>query len=325
MTATARAAPAPPPRTARAPDVVRTAYVLAGGGSLGAVQVGMLQALTEAGVRPDLLVGTSAGAVNAAWVAGHGTSPASLTQLADLWTRVRRQDLFPMTARGVLRAVTGGSRALASNAALGSMIRAHVGIRALEEAHVPLQVMATDLLTGKPVVLSDGPVDAAVQASAGIPGIYPPVLIAGRWLVDGGVAQASGVEQAIASGATTVYVLPTGYPCALPRPPRTALGMALHALTLLIEQRLITEVASLSAAAAIKVLPPLCPLAVSAADFTHAADLVERGYAATSRWLAADGVDRPHQERYLAFHEHHPPTTTEATVAAARVSAALQR
>lgn len=73
-----------------------TAFVLSGGGSLGAVQVGMLQALTARGVEPDLLVGTSAGALNAAYVAGHGVSGASLDDLEAIWSSLRRRDVFPL-------------------------------------------------------------------------------------------------------------------------------------------------------------------------------------------------------------------------------------
>lgn len=280
-----------------------TAFVLAGGGSLGAVQVGMLQALVSAGVRPDLLVGTSAGAVNAAWVAGHGTSADSLDRLAELWTRVGRRDLFPVSIGALARASLGRGSALTTSAPLGELVRAHAGIGSLEDARVPVHLMASDLLTGCPVALTQGPVDDAVRASAAIPGVFPPVLLDGRWLVDGGVAQATGVEQAVATGAGEVWVLPTGYPCALPGPPRTVLGIALHAFTLLLHQRLLTEVAALSDRATIRVLPPLCPLAISAADFDHAAELTSRGRETTQHWLAT-AADEPHQERNLARHSH---------------------
>ena len=89
-----------------------TAFVLSGGGSLGAVQVGMLQALAASHVEPDLLVGTSAGAVNASWVATHGMTPASLTDLATVWARLRRADIFPLDARMVLRGIIGRSPAI---------------------------------------------------------------------------------------------------------------------------------------------------------------------------------------------------------------------
>lgn len=281
-----------------------TAFVLSGGGSLGAVQVGMLQALAARGVRPDLLVGTSAGAVNAAWVAEHGLSSDSLAGLAGVWTQLRRRDIFPVSATRAVEGLLGRSRALCSNHRLGDLVRAHVGVGDLTETATPVHLLATDLLTGREVRLSSGDVTGAVLASAAIPGIFPPVLRDGRWLIDGVVSGYSGVSQAVRLGASEVYVLPAGVPCALRRPPRSAVGVALHALSVLIEQRLIAEVADRAPAAVVKVLPPLCPLAVSAADFSHAAHLVTRGRLESTRWLDEGGTSLPHQERFLALHGH---------------------
>jgi NTE family protein len=292
-----------------------TAFVLSGGGSLGAVQVGMLQALSSAGVEPDLLVGTSAGAVNATWVAGHGMSIDSLGELAGLWRRLRRPDLFPLHPYRVLGALLGRGAAMSSSDRLGRLVRDHAAFEDLAEAPIETHLVATDLLTGHSVLLAAGPVDAAVRASAAVPGLYPPVLIEGRHLVDGGVAQHSGVRHAAALGATTIWVLPTGYPCALSRPPRTAVGVALQALTLLIQERLITDVAAHPPGVTVKLLPPLCPLTVSAADFSQAADLVDRARRATGRWLAEGGPDLPAQERFLALHRHRsqrPPRESAA-------------
>ena len=121
---------------------------------------------------------------------------------------------------------------------------------------------------------------------------------------DGGVAEHTGIAEAVGLGATTIYVLPAGAPCALPAPPSSAIGTALHALTLLIEQRLAREVASFADAATVKVLPPLCPLRVSAADFTHGAELVDRARRASEDWIAGGDIDLPEPERFLANHHH---------------------
>jgi NTE family protein len=280
------------------------AFVLSGGGSLGAVQVGMLQALGAHGVRPDLLVGTSVGAVNAAWVAGHGMTGTSLRDLAAVWTSLRRRDVFDTDAVRAIQAVAGRVPSLCSGRGLRALVARHAGFDDLAETAVPLHVVATDLLSGEEVLLSSGDVSTAVLASSAIPGVFPPVLMDGRYLVDGGVADHTAVGRAVDLGASEIFVLPAGYPCALSEPPRSALGSAVHALTLLIEQRLIGEVARFAGAATIRVLPPLCPLGVSAHDFGHAAELVERARGATSDWLDTGGVDLPHQERFLSLHSH---------------------
>jgi NTE family protein len=280
------------------------AFVLSGGGSLGAVQVGMLQALGARGIQADLLVGTSAGAVNALWVACHGMSGSSLARLAQVWTGLRRSDVFPLSAVTALPALLGRSHALSSSDHLGELVRMHAGIDELEEAATPVHLVATDLLNGADVLISSGPPSDAVRASAAVPGIFPPVWLDGRWLIDGAMAAHSGVLQAARLGATEIYVLSAGVACALTAPPRSALGVAMHALTQLIEQRLIAEVAAPPPGATVRLLPPLCPVAVSPADFSHGAELIRRGRRASARWLAEGRDQLPDQARFLTAHDH---------------------
>jgi NTE family protein len=281
-----------------------TAFVLSGGGSLGAVQAGMLQALAARGVEPDLLIGTSAGALNAAYVAGHGTDSAALEDLAGIWAGLRRRDVFPLQPARLGAVAVGRAPSLCPNGALRRLIGEHIGFDQLEDAAIPVHVVATDVRSGEEVLLSAGDAVDAVLASAAIPAVFPSVRIDDRDLIDGGVADNAAISQAVALGADVVYVLPTGYACALDDPPASALSSALHALTLLIEQRLILEVAHLAGQTDIRVLPPLCPLSVSSTDFHHGALLVERARRATERWLDEDGPRLAHPERFLSLHGH---------------------
>ena len=104
-----------------------------------------------------------------------------------------------------------------------------------------------------------------------------------------------------------------GTPARLEQPPATPLASALQALTLLIEQRLILEVAHFAEHVDIRVLPPLCPLSVSSADFRHGALLVERARTATGRWLDEGGPRLAHPERFLSLHRHNPATDPVST------------
>jgi NTE family protein len=281
-----------------------TAFVLSGGGSLGAVQVGMLQALAERGVQPDLLVGTSCGAMNAAWIAGHGFSRDSLDELATVWINLRRSDIFPVDIRQVLRGLLGINTAVATNRKLRQLIDAHAGIQDFADAEVPTCFVAADLLSGLDVLVSSGDLTTGVLASAAIPGVLPPVEHAGGHLIDGALARHTGIAQAIELGASVIYVLPTGAACALPRAPRSAVGVALHSLTLLIQQRLLNEVATLQTAASIKLLPPLCPLDVSAADFSQAEKLITRARQTSLQWIDSGNTELPHPEQFLEPHHH---------------------
>ena len=288
-----------------------TAFVLSGGGSLGAVQVGMLQALAERGVEPDLLIGTSAGALNAAYVAEHGMGRQSLTNLEAIWRGLRRRDVFPVSPLRAAAALARSAPSLCSNAALRRLITDHLTYDDLASApQVPVHLVTTDARSGAEVLLSAGPTVDAVLASAAIPAVFPSVRIDGQDLVDGGIANNAAISQAVAFGADRIYVLPSGYACALEQPPQTALASALHALSLLIEQRLILEVAAYAESIDVRVLPPLCPLSVAAMDFSHTAELIHRARTSTTAWLESGGPSRMHPERFLSLHSHVAPSTT---------------
>jgi NTE family protein len=188
---------------------------------------------------------------------------------------------------------------------LRRLIRENLTFARLEDAPIPIHVVATDVNSGQEVLLSDGDAVDAILASAAIPAVFPSVRIGDRDLIDGGVADDAAVSQAVALGADVIYILPAGYACALEQPPQTALASAIHALSLLIEQRLILEVAHYSPHLDIRVLPPLCPLSVSSVDFRHARLLIDRADTLTGRWLDNGGTRLPHPERFLSLHTHH--------------------
>jgi NTE family protein len=286
---------------------VTTAFVLSGGGSLGAVQVGMMLALHDRGITPDVLVGSSAGALNAAYLAGHDFGGVWLDELASVWTRLRRHDVFAFAPHRHVMAFAGGRPSLCSESGIRRLAARHLVCADLADATIPVHVVATDVLSGAEVALSAGDAVEAVLASTAIPGIFPTVEINGRALFDGGVADNTPISQAVALGADRVVVLPAGVACARDQPPRTAVSTAVHALTLLIEQRLVHDVAAYHDRAELVVLPPLCPLAVPATDFRHAADLIARARRASERWMDEGGHRRPHPERFLSLHTHGRP------------------
>src|SRR5215208_4796069 len=151
------------------------AFVLSGGASLGAIQVGMLQALAEREIRPNVIVGTSAGAVNGAFLAGREFSLETVDELAAVWAGMRRGRVFPAEPLTGLLGFVGARRNLVPAGALRRLITRHVQHELLEDLPIPLHVIACDARTGTEVRLSRGPLVDAVLASAAIPGIFPPV------------------------------------------------------------------------------------------------------------------------------------------------------
>ena len=128
-----------------------TAFVLSGGAAHGAVQAGMLMALDERNIRPDLIVGTSVGAINGAWLAGHPPGDSDLAGLANLWRSLKRSQVFPTRPLLGLRGFLGQARNLVPAGPLRRLVRQHVTFERLEDAHVPLHALAADVLTGEGV------------------------------------------------------------------------------------------------------------------------------------------------------------------------------
>ena len=238
----------------------RVAFVLSGGASLGAIQVGMLHALYERDIRPDLIVGTSAGALNGAYIASRPQASATAETLARIWRELRRSQVFPVNPLTGLLGFLGARDHLVPESGLRRLIERHVEYAELEELPIPLHVVAVDVVTGQELRLSHGPVLDAVLASAAIPGVLAPVSWEDRALMDGGVANNTPISHAVELGAERIYVLPTGHACSLDEPPRGALAMALHAISLLTHRRLIDDIERHRADAHLIVMPPPCPL-----------------------------------------------------------------
>ena len=279
-----------------------TAFVLAGGGSLGAAQVGMLAELVRAGERPDFVVGVSAGAINAAFFAAD-PSARTVDRMAAHWRATTTRRALGLSWRSLLGLV-GLSDHIASPAGLSSLLSVELGYRAFAEAALPLNIVCADLLTGQEVVLSQGPVVPAVLASTAIPGVFPPVEIGGRLLVDGAIAANTPIATAIRLGATRLIVLPAGFACAVTRVSGGALGLAMHAITLMGARQLLHDYERYSPTADIHIVPPLCPVGYSAFDYAHADVLIGRAQASTRQWLAADGLHQTGFPGPLEVHSH---------------------
>ena len=284
-------------------DVPTTAFVLSGGAILGAVQAGMLRALYERGVAPDLIVGTSVGALNGAFIASRPTTPATAEELAGVWRAVGRWNVFPLNPLTGFLGFFGARDHLVSDRGLRTLVAENLELEVLEDAAVPLHVITTDLLSGRELRLARGDALEAVIASAAIPGVFPAVEHNGR-MIDGGVANNTPIVDAIELGAERIYVLPTGNACDLPDPPRGAVAMLLHAMSLLVMRRLLIEVEMLRDRAELIVLPPPCPLTIAPIDFSHADELIRRGYEDAGEYLNELEAGNARAPLTMAMHAH---------------------
>jgi NTE family protein len=281
----------------------KTAFVLAGGGSLGAVQVGMLKALTKHHIVPDFVVGASVGAINGACYAGE-PNESGIARIESLWLNLRRTDVFPLSATGSILGLFGKRDHLVTSGPLQSVIESALPYQRLEDAKIPCHIVATDVLEGTETVLSSGLAALAALASAAIPGVFPTVRINDRYLMDGGIANNTPISTAFGLGASRIIVLPTGMSCALEAPPLGAVAMALHALNLLIMRQLLSDIQSFSSRCKLSVVPPLCPLTTTAYDFSHAGELIGRAEATTRLWLKQNGLEHSGAPAELLPHDH---------------------
>lgn len=280
----------------------RTAFVLAGGGSLGAVQVGMLKALNREQITPDFIVGASVGAINGAYFAA-APDETGIAHLERIWLGLRSPDIFPFSTLSTVLCLLGRRDYLALPRHLHTLIESQLPYRRLEDAALPCHVVATDVLDGTEVILSVGEATSALLASTAIPAVFPSVSIAGRLLMDGGIASNTPIAAAVSLGATQVLILPTGTPCALQAPPHGALAAALHAINLLAMRQLLADVDRFAGRCELIVVPPLCPLAINTYDFSQTAELIRRAETATERWLK-DGMQGKDPRWALAPHRH---------------------
>ena len=270
----------------------------------------MLRALTGFGVVPDLVVGASVGAINAAYYAGANTLDG-IGHLEAVWRHIKRQDIFRLTWLGGIAGLVRRGGYLVDPNALTRLLKRHLPYTHLEHSRIPCHVLATDVLTGHEVILSSGEVVAALRASTAIPALFEPVTLGGRVLIDGGVANNTPISTAVELGATHVIVLPTGFPCAAGRPPAGPIAMALHALNLLVARQLVQDTERFKAVADVSVVPPLCPLAISSYDFSHGAELIDRAAVSTARWIQARGLERSDTPATLLPHSHAEETAED--------------
>jgi NTE family protein len=254
-----------------------TAFVLSGGASLGATQAGMLQALYERDIRPDLFVGTSAGALNAAFAAGRPSTVDTAIELQRIWLGLTRAQVFPASPLTAALGALGVRDHSFPPSGLRRVIERQCDFASLEDAAVPVHVVATDVLTGEELLLSHGPVVDALLASAAIPGVFPPVAVDGRLLMDGGIVNNAPITHAVELGADRVFVLSAIGRSRLEEAPRGAVAAGITAITRAITRRLEEDIARYADVVDVILLPAPTLPGLLPTDFGHAEELIEQG------------------------------------------------
>jgi len=272
----------------------RVAFVLGGGGVLGATQVGMLRALLESGRRPSLIVGTSVGALNGAAVAADPTLDG-VTALAGLWGSLSRSGVFSGSLLSQASTLARHRTHLHSAEPLRRLLAGYLP-ELIEDLTVPFQCVAASVENAAAHWFSSGPLTDAVLASCAVPGLLPPVEIGGEHFLDGGLVHSIPVGRALALGAAEIYVLHVGRIEKPLTPPRSPWDLGLVAFEIARRHRFVEEMAGLPEAVRAHVLPsgedstPLVSMRYRRT--AEVAARIERGYAATASYLAGLPDDR---------------------------------
>ena len=273
----------------------RVAFVLSGGGPLGALQVGAMRAMFDHGIVPELVVGTSVGALNAAFIAFDPTREGSI-KLESTWKALAKDDLFPTSRLKApwTRFLMRGDRVF-ENTGIRRIVVGGLGDVMFEDARIPLAVIGADLETGEERIFASGAVLPALLASTALPGIYPPVVIDGRPYIDGGVANNVPVAPALAMGASTVYVLDTTAVNHRRRDLNRPLDYLMHAFTLARGSRYRVELPYLQAGArAIPVPVPRLDFHVPLASLEYSARLIAISYETADRFFSGPDTGEFH-------------------------------
>lgn len=268
------------------------AFVLSGGGNRGPLETGALQALFEHDIQPDILVGTSAGAMNAAFIATDPSLVGALT-LGRLWQSIRRKDVFPGNPLTMAWRVLTGKVSLLSSANLCELVLTNLppGVKTFADLRVPLYTTAADLKTATLYLFGDDPaarIVDAVMASAALPVTFPPHPYSGAQLVDGGIVANVPIEIAMEKGATEIYAIDLGYSGEPVADITKVIGVAQRMLATLIYQQLLDDLGEAAGNPAI-VLHHIRISAfhgVSMWDFSQTEAMIREGKAITEAYLA---------------------------------------
>jgi len=253
----------------------RPALVLSGGGLLGAVQVGVLKALFQAGLRPSMVVGTSVGALNGAFVAFHPDA-VGISQLEEVWCDLRASRIFDRNPFRIASTLISRRNCLFRSDLLQDLIRESLVVDDFGGAQVPLYVTATDLNRGKKVVFKDGPVSRAVLASTAIPGLFCPVDSDTGLLVDGALMADLDLETAVNAGAREIVAIDLTQPSGGFRS-ESIMGVLYRSLELLLRQQVQRDIERFSERARVTVIRPQLDHAHTLASFSHISHLIEEG------------------------------------------------
>ncbi|MBS1848723.1 MAG: patatin-like phospholipase family protein [Actinobacteria bacterium] len=274
------------PRAAHTTKPNRTAFVLSGGAAMGALQVGMLRALVERRILPDVIYGCSVGAINGAVLAG-GANLATVGRIQDIWIDLIDRELVPTGLLPSPVQLVRKGESISSSDGLRDLLAEILPADHFDELDVPFECVATDIDDAAEHWFTSGSILPAVLASASIPAVFPAVEVDGRRYLDGGIVDDVPVQRAVEEGATRIFVLQVGG-VDRPRPEtKRPLDVAMLAYWIARRHRLLEDLARIPDDVEVVILPHGDPQPVRFTDLSSSAHLMDVAYRASSGYLDA--------------------------------------
>lgn len=273
--------------------VTCNAFVLGGGGVLGAAEVGMARALLEAGVRPDLVCGTSVGAINGAAIASDPT-PDGVQRLLEMWQKIGGRGAIDGSLPGRVAGLVVHRTALHGNGNLRRTLQDGLQVATFEDLAVPFECVAASIERARETWFSSGDLIAPVLASCALPGVFPPVRIGDEHYYDGGLVNSIPLDRAVARGADTIWVLHVGRVEEDLAPPRFLWEAGFVAFEISRRHRFFNDLERVSGDITVHVLPTGLPRRTSATwsnlryrDARRVSGRADLAYNATREYLEA--------------------------------------
>lgn len=262
----------------------RTAWVLGGGGNLGSIQVGMLQALADRGEVPDAVFGCSVGSLNGLAMAAD-PSAEGVERLRRVWVELEEHHVFPSSRVNGPWMLLRRGLSLYPDHGLRALIHRCAPFERIEDYPIRFECVATDLLSGRPRWFDRGPVERPVLASCALPAAFPPVEIDGVTYIDGGVVDNVPISRALFHGFDRVIVMHVGNferPRTMPKRP---IDVLLHSFSIARNHRFAHDLAHVPEGVEVIALPSVDPGPHKRTDFSRAAELIERAHVASASYL----------------------------------------
>ncbi len=251
------------------------ALVLSGGGALGALQAGFLRALFRTSFWPSMIIGTSAGALNGAFLAFHPDAGGA-DELVGIWKGLRDRRLFLFNPLRVVYQVVSRQLCLTNSDLLRELLERHTPVDDFSATKVPLYITTTNLTRGRKEVFHDGKISQAVLASTAVPGIFCPVEIAGDMYVDGGVLANLDLDTAVELGATDILAIDLSR-CIDGRRPDSIATLWTQTLDVIQRERVERDIAHVSPRARITLVQPGTESGFALGSLSSVDRLIEEG------------------------------------------------